>query len=132
MAPVGIGIFIFSVVPPSLGVLCERMTPSLGVLCERMTPTHAADWKVIGTLLGIPYEELKKIEASFPRNPECCCNKMWGKWFEIDSNATWNKLWAIILSLTLSCMDGKNGKCYCFICNLSPGVLVGQRNHKAG
>ena len=120
MAPVGIGIFIFSVVPPSLGLLCERMTP-----------THAADWKVIGTLLGIPYEELKKIETSFPRNPERCCNKMWGKWFEIDSNATWNKLWAIILSLTVSRMDG-NGKCYCFICNLPPCVLVGQRSHKGG
>ena len=83
--------------------------PSLEDLSGRMTPTHAVDWKVIGTLLGIPYEELKKIEARFPRSAECCCNKMWGKWLETDSNAIWSKLLAVILSLTVSHRDG-NGK----------------------
>ena len=71
-----------------------------------MTPIHAADWKVIGTLLGLPYEELKKIEARYPRSPECCCDKMWGKWLETDSNAIWNKLWAVILPLAVSPMHG--------------------------
>ena len=83
--------------------------PSLGDLCEHMTPKHAVDWKVIGTLLGIPYEELKKIEARFPRSAECCCDKMWGKWLKTDSNAIWSKLLAVILSLTVSHRDG-NGE----------------------
>lgn len=74
--------------------------------CERMTPRYAADWKVIGTLLGIPYEELKIIEGGYPTNSNLCCEKMWEKWLEIDSNAVWSKLYAVIQSPTLSCTRG--------------------------
>ena len=43
-------------------------TPLLKDLYQHITPQYAADWKVIGTLLGLPSGELKTIEAEYPTN----------------------------------------------------------------
>ena len=37
-------------------------------LYQHITPQYAADWKVIGSLLGLPSGELKAIEAGYPTN----------------------------------------------------------------
>ena len=42
--------------------------PELKDLYQHITPQYAADWKVIGTLLGLPSGELKAIEAGYPTN----------------------------------------------------------------
>ena len=56
--------------------------PSLKDLYQHITPQYAADWKVIGTLLGLPSGELKAIEIGYPTNVKWCCNQMLEKWLE--------------------------------------------------
>ena len=47
---------------------------------------------VLGTLLGLSSEDLNTIELGNPTNPRWCCNKMWQKWLEIDTEASWDKI----------------------------------------
>ena len=72
-------------------------------LYEYITPQYAADWKVIGTLLGIAKGEMKIIEAAYPINVKWCCNQMLEKWLEQDTTASWKKLLDIIESPAVSC-----------------------------
>ena len=72
--------------------------PLLKDLYQHITPQYAADWKVIGTLLGLPSGELKAIEAGYPTNVQWCCNQMLEKWLEIDTTASWGKLLTAIES----------------------------------
>ena len=71
---------------------------------------YAPDWKVIGTLLGIPNEELKAIEGGYPTNLKWCCNRMLEKWLEIDPTASLEKLFTAIQSPAVSGTHGDNGK----------------------
>ena len=73
-------------------------TPKLKDLYQHITPQYAADWKVIGTLLGLPSGELNAIEAGWPANVKWCCNQMLEKWLEKDPIATWGKLFTVIES----------------------------------
>ena len=82
--------------------LATDSTLSLGYLYEHITPRYAADWKVIGTLLGLPNAELKIIDASHPNDPRRCCNTMLEKWLEVDPNASWSKLNMVIQSPAMS------------------------------
>ena len=77
-------------------------TPSLKDLYEHITPGFAADWEVIGTLLGLPNGELKAIEAGYPTNVKWCCNQMLKKWLEMDPTASWGKLFAALESPAVS------------------------------
>ena len=72
--------------------------PLLKDLYQHITPQYAADWKVIGTLLGLHSGELKSIEAGYPTNVKWCCNQMLEKWLEVDPSASWNKLLSVIQS----------------------------------
>ena len=65
-------------------------------LIEHITPHYAADWEVIGTLLDLPIEELKAIEAGYPKNVKWCCDQMLIKWLEVDPTASWKKMFAAI------------------------------------
>ena len=76
--------------------------PELKDLYQHITPYYAADWKVIGTLLGLPSGELKAIEAGYPINVKWCCNQMLEKWLEVDPTATWGKILAVIESPAVS------------------------------
>ena len=80
-------------------------TPLLKDLYQHVTPQYAADWEVIGTLLGLPSGELKAIEAGYPTNVRWCCNQMFKKWLEVDPTASWGKLFTVIESPAVS-----NGK----------------------
>ena len=77
-------------------------TPLLKDLYEHITPQYAADWKEMGTLLGIPSGELRSIEAGYPTNVKWCCNKMLEIWLESDSSASWGKLIKAIESSAVS------------------------------
>ena len=64
--------------------------------------TICANWKVIGTLLGLPSGELKAIEAGYATNVMWCCNQMLEKWLDVDTTASWGKLFTIIESPAVS------------------------------
>ena len=83
-------------------ILTENSTPLLKDLYQYITPRYASDWKVIGTLLDIPTGELKIIEAGYPTNIKWCCNQMMEKWLEMDSTASWGKLFGVIESPAVS------------------------------
>ena len=76
--------------------------PELKDLYQHITPQYAADWEVIGTLLGLPSGELKAIEAGYPTNVKWCCNQMLKKWLEVDPTASWGTLFAVIESPAVS------------------------------
>ena len=83
-------------------ILCS-LAPSLKDLYQHITPQYAADWKVIGTLLGLPSEELRAIEAGWPTNIKWCCNQMLENWLAMDTTASWGKLFTVIESPAVSC-----------------------------
>ena len=77
-------------------------TPLLKDLYLHITPQYAADWKVIGTLLGLPSGRLQAIEAGWPTNVKWCCNQMLEKWLQVDCTASWSKLFTVIESPAVS------------------------------
>ena len=101
-----------------IGIIVVRMrnnyfvtvttTPKLKDLYQHVAPQYAADWKVVGTLLGLPCGELKAIEAGYPTNVKWCCNQMLEKWLEEDPTASWGKLFTVIESLALSSGEAVN------------------------
>ena len=93
-------------------------TPSLAYLCENITPVYAADWKVIGTLLGIPNGELKAIEGCYPTNLKWCCDRMLEKWLEMDPTASFEKLFAAINSPAVSGIHKDNGNHQYLVCKI--------------
>ena len=82
-------------------------------LYENITPQFAADWKVIGTLLGLPTGELRAIEADYSTNVKWCCNKMLELWLEIDPTVSWKKLSSVIESPAVSCGASDKGDSFC-------------------
>ena len=87
--------------------------PLLKDLYQHITPQYAADWKVIGTLLGLPSGELKAIEAGYPTNVKWCCNQMLERWLEMDTTASWSKLLTVIESPAVSCGAPDKGDLLC-------------------
>ena len=77
-------------------------TPLLKDLFQYITPQYAAEWEVVGTLLDIPSGELRAIELAYPTNIKWCCNQMLKRWLEMDSTATWEKLFTVIESPAVS------------------------------
>ena len=92
-----------------------KATPSLKDLYQHITPQYAADWEVIGTLLGLPSGELKAIEAGYPTNVKWCCNQMLKQWLETDTTASWEQLFAAIESPAVSCVTHDKGELNDFI-----------------
>lgn len=57
-----------------------------------MTPKYAVHWKKIGRSLGISDSQLDILGEDYSGTVERCCNEMFAKWLDIDTNATWKKL----------------------------------------
>ena len=93
-----------------------NIIPLLKDLYQYVTPQYAADWKVIGTLLGLPSGELKAIEAGYPTNVKWCCNQMLEKWLEVDTTASWGKLLTVIKSLAFAMSYNAQGNDYICMC----------------
>ena len=62
--------------------------PSLQELIDLVIPHCAAKWKFIGSLLGLSQSVLDIIEHDH-RSAIDCCIKMWTKWLDTDTTATW-------------------------------------------
>ena len=86
-----------------------NIPPLLKDLYKHITPQYAADWKVIGTLLGLPSGELKAIEAGYPTNVKWCYNQMLEKWLEMDGTASWSKLFSVIKTPAVLCSAPDRG-----------------------
>ena len=77
-------------------------TPLLKDLHHYITPQYATQWRVIGTQLGLPIERLNIIENDNRDKAEPCCNAMLEKWLQVDTTASWRKLFSVIESLAVS------------------------------
>ena len=77
-------------------------TPLLKDLYKHVTPRYATDWKVIGTLLGLPSETLDIIEHDHFHKAIPCCNAMLKRWLQVDTTASWSKLFTVIESPAVS------------------------------
>ena len=76
--------------------------PKLTDIYEHFTPRYATQWRVIGTLLGLPSERLDIIEHDNRDKTEPCCNEMLKWWLRVDSTASWGKLFTVIESPAVS------------------------------
>ena len=77
--------------------------PRLKDLCQHITPRYAAQWKLMGTLLGLPSGSLDIIQYDNHDKAEPCCNDMLKKWLQEDTTASWGKLFTVIESPAVSC-----------------------------
>ena len=57
---------------------------------------------MIGIQLGLPIERLNIIENDNRDKAEPCCNAMLEKWLQVDTTASWRKLFTVIESSALS------------------------------
>ena len=76
--------------------------PKLPDLYEHITPRYALKWKVIGTLLGLPSEDLDITEHDNFHRARACCNEMLQWWLRVDPTASWGKLLTVIESPAVS------------------------------
>ena len=83
--------------------------PLLKDLYQHITPQYAADWKVIGILLGLPSATIHVIERDNHHKTRECCNAMWIEWLRVDTTASWGKLFTIIESPAVSCSAPDKG-----------------------
>jgi len=82
-------------------------TPSLKDLQQHFIPQYAAQWRVIGTRLGLPSERLDIIERDKFYQTEDCCNAMLTKWLQVNTTASWRKLFTVIESPAVSSAPDK-------------------------
>ena len=83
-------------------IILVTLIPKLKDLYQHITPQYAADWKVIGTLLGLPSATLDIIERDNHYKARECCNAMWIEWLQVDPTASWGKLFTVIESPAVS------------------------------
>ena len=84
-------------------------TPSQRDLQLYFTPQYAVQWRVIGTQLGLPSGALDIIEHDNHYKAKECCNAMLRKWLQVDTTASWSKLFTVIESPAVSCSAPDKG-----------------------
>ena len=71
--------------------------PEIRDVAEYIIPEYAAEWKVLGTVLGLPSETLAAIEYDNRFRCHACSFEMFAKWLDY-STATWEKLFTALES----------------------------------
>ena len=79
--------------------------PQLKNLYKHVTPCYAAHWEDIGVYLDMEIGHLKVIKRDNPGDTSGCCKDLWKKWLEVDTDATWEKLFTAIDSVIDSAVD---------------------------
>ena len=77
-------------------------------LQECITPRYATSWREIGIQLDLTNETLSIIHDDNPLNARRRCNAMLSKWLEVDTNASWQKLFNAIDKCSEQCDDQGN------------------------
>ena len=88
-----------------ISVTIVNTAPLLKELHQHITPHYAADWKVIGTHLGLPSGTLNIIEHDHKYKATHCCNAMLAEWLQVDVTASWRKLFGVIESPAVANTD---------------------------
>ena len=92
-------------------VTIVNAAPLLKELHQHITPQYAADWKVIGTQLGLPSGTLDIIEHDHKHKATHCCDAMLEVWLEVDATASWRKLFSVIESPSVANTDKGSYEC---------------------
>jgi len=61
-------------------------------------------------MLGLPKGEMRAIQKGNPTDTKWCCNNMLEKWLDLDSNASWRKMFIAIESPAVSGSYNSVGK----------------------
>ena len=77
-------------------------TPLLKDLHHYITPQYAVQWRVIGVQLGLTTGTLDIIEHDNHYKARECCNAMLKEWLQVDTTASWRKLFTVIESPAVS------------------------------
>ena len=72
--------------------------PTLKDLYQYFIPQYAAHWRVIGTQLDLSTGDLEIIEYDNKDKAIPCCKSMLTRWLEMDTTASWGKLFDAIES----------------------------------
>ena len=67
-------------------------TPTLKDLAHYVIPYCAAQWKILGDLLGIPSHKICLIEKNCHHIVEDCCRELLQTWLQINTEASWKIL----------------------------------------
>ena len=76
--------------------------PLLKDLHLYIIPHYATHWREIGVLLGLRKGDLDCIEHEMPTGIKCFCNKMLESWLQVDTTASWAKLYNVIDSAAVT------------------------------
>jgi len=90
--------------------------PPLKDLQNYITPHYAARWRVIGTQLDLSRGLLDSIEYDHAHKAESCCNAVLEKWLDVDSSASWKKLFEVMESPAVSIKQGTSACAVCICC----------------
>ena len=93
-------------------------TPMLKDLHTLVTPEFAISWRNIGSALGLTNGLLDIIEYDHHNKAEDCCNAVWEQWLDMDSTATWNKVFQVIAAQNTLCV-GMDDETHGVIFNVS-------------
>ena len=78
-------------------LLLVTTKPAIKELQRYVIPRYASVWRKIGRELGLPDETLAIIEKNHSATGvENCCRGLLSKWLEVNTNASWQKLFAVI------------------------------------
>ena len=73
-----------------------KTRPALKDLQRHVTPRYATSWREIGIQLNLSDGELSIIQADNQFSVKKRCNVMLSRWLEVDTNASWEKLFTAI------------------------------------
>ena len=76
------------------------MKPKLSELTCTVINQHAAQWEDLGALLGLEDYDIANIAKDYRNQSIDACRQMLIKWLQIDTLATWGKLYDAIELLT--------------------------------
>ena len=93
----------------------DHDTPLLKDLYKQITPQYAAQWRKMGTLLGLSSKTLDIIEYDNPYSDMEYCITMLKKWLEVDTTASWRKFFTAIESPAVSGSAPHKGDYVCIV-----------------
>ena len=76
--------------------------PDMGDLSRYIVRQQAAQWELLGIVLGLRQYHIANSSKDHKHDLEACCRNMLINWLELDPSATWGKLDDAIKMMLLS------------------------------